>query len=192
MLQQLDLAGPRSLPIVGLTCGLIGLMLADMAGAQLGRIDAQNFLAEVVTVGMVRELAGLMTGIILAGRVGSAFAAQLATMAAGEEIDALRVLGIDPISHLVLPRLLALALALVASALIGFGALDVTPDGRGVSLQARWSVADPSGATAPRVADAAFVTAVGGADAQALATAHRQALQQLARRIAAWLAAGTL
>lgn len=190
MLQQLDLAGPRSLPIVGLTCGLIGLMLADMAGAQLGRIDAQNFLAEVVTVGMVRELAGLMTGIILAGRVGSAFAAQLATMAAGEEIDALRVLGIDPISHLVLPRLLALAL--VAPALIGFGALDVTPDGRGVSLQARWSVADPSGATAPRVADAAFVTAVGGADAQALATAHRQALQQLARRIAAWLAAGTL
>jgi phospholipid/cholesterol/gamma-HCH transport system permease protein len=121
VLQQLDLAGPRSLPIVGLTCGLIGLMLAYMAGAQLGRIGAQNFLADVVTVGMVRELAGLMTGIILAGRVGSAFAAQLATMAAGEEIDALRVLGIDPISHLVLPRLLALAL--VAPALIGFGAL---------------------------------------------------------------------
>ncbi|MBC7728087.1 MAG: ABC transporter permease [Microbacteriaceae bacterium] len=121
VLQQLDLAGPRSLPIVGLTCGLIGLMLAYMAGAQLGRIGAQNFLADVVTVGMVRELAGLMTGIILAGRVGSAFAAQLATMEAGEEIDALRVLGIDPISHLVLPRLLALAL--VAPALIGFGAL---------------------------------------------------------------------
>ena len=121
VLQQLDLAGPRSLPIVGLTCGLIGLMLAYMAGAQLGRIGAQNFLADVVTVGMVRELAGLMTGIILAGRVGSAFAAQLATMKAGEEIDALRVLGIDPISHLVLPRLLALAL--VAPALIGFGAL---------------------------------------------------------------------
>lgn len=121
VLQQLDLAGPRSLPIVLLTCGLIGLMLAYMGGAQLGRIGAQNFLADVVTVGMVRELGGLMTGIILAGRVGSAFAAQLATMEAGEEIDALRVLGIDPISHLVLPRLLALAL--VAPALIGFGAL---------------------------------------------------------------------
>jgi phospholipid/cholesterol/gamma-HCH transport system permease protein len=121
VLQQLDLAGPRSLPIVLLTCGLIGLMLAYMGGAQLGRIGAQNFLADVVTVGMVRELGGLMTGIILAGRVGSAFAAQLATMEAGEEIDALRVLGIDPITHLVLPRLLALAL--VAPALIGFGAL---------------------------------------------------------------------
>jgi len=121
VLQQLDLAGPRSLPIVLLTCGLVGLMLAYMGGAQLGRIGAQNFLADVVTVGMVRELGGLMTGIILAGRVGSAFAAQLATMEAGEEIDALRVLGIDPISHLVLPRLVALAL--VAPALIGFGAL---------------------------------------------------------------------
>lgn len=121
VLQQLDLAGPRSLPIVGLTCGLVGLMLAYMGGAQLGRIGAQNFLADVVTVGMVRELGGLMTGIILAGRVGSAFAAQLATMEAGEEIDALRVLGIDPITHLVLPRLLALAL--VAPALIAFGAL---------------------------------------------------------------------
>ena len=121
VLQQLDLAGPRSLPIVLLTCGLVGLMLAYMGGAHLGRIGAQNVLADVVTVGMVRELGGLMTGIILAGRVGSAFAAQLATMEAGEEIDALRVLGIDPISHLVLPRLLALAM--VAPALIGFGAL---------------------------------------------------------------------
>jgi phospholipid/cholesterol/gamma-HCH transport system permease protein len=75
----------------------------------------------VVTVGMVRELAGLMTGVILAGRVGAAFAAQLATMQAGEEIDALRVLGVDPIAHLVLPRLLALLL--MAPALLAFGAL---------------------------------------------------------------------
>lgn len=121
VLQQLDLTGPRSLPIVLLSCALIGLMLAYMGGAQLGRIGAQNFLADVVTVGMVRELAGMMTGIILAGRVGSAFAAQLATMKAGEEIDALRVLGVDPISHLVLPRLLALML--VAPVLIAFGAV---------------------------------------------------------------------
>jgi len=121
LLHQLDLTGPRSLPIVTLSCALIGLMLAYMGGAQLGRIGAQNFLADVVTVGMVRELAGMMTGIILAGRVGSAFAAQLATMEAGEEIDALRVLGVDPVTHLVLPRLLALLL--VAPALYAFGAL---------------------------------------------------------------------
>lgn len=73
---------------------------------------------------------------------------------------------------------------------VEFGALDVTPDGRGVTLQARWSVADPGGATAPRVADAAFVTPASGADAPALAAAHRQALQQLARRIAQAVAAG--
>jgi phospholipid/cholesterol/gamma-HCH transport system permease protein len=121
LLAQLDQTGPRSLPIVALSCALIGLMLAYMGGAQLGRIGAQNFLADVVTVGMVRELAGMMTAIILAGRVGSAFAAQLATMEAGEEIDALRVLGVDPVAHLVLPRLLALLL--VAPALYAFGAL---------------------------------------------------------------------
>ncbi len=73
---------------------------------------------------------------------------------------------------------------------IEIGALDVTPDGRGVSLLARWSVADPSGASAPRVGDAAFITAASGTDAHALVTAHRQALQQLARRMALWLAAG--
>jgi phospholipid/cholesterol/gamma-HCH transport system permease protein len=108
VLHQLDECGPRSLPIVLLTCALLGLMLAYMGGAQLQRIGAQNFLADVVTVGMVREMAGLMTGIILAGRVGSAFAAQLATMKANEEVDALRVLGVEPIGHLVLPRLFAL------------------------------------------------------------------------------------
>ena len=121
VLDQLDRTGPRSLPIVLLTCALVGLMLAYMGGAQLGRIGAQGFLADVVTVGMVRELAGLMTGVILAGRVGAAFASQLATMQAGEEIDALRVLGVDPVEYLVLPRLLALVL--MAPALVVFGAL---------------------------------------------------------------------
>ncbi len=121
VLHQLDHTGPRSLPIVLLTCALIGLMLAYMGGAQLGRIGAQGYIANVVTVAMVRELAGLMTGVILAGRVGAAFAAQLASMQAGEEIDALRVLGIDPIEHLVLPRLAALLLS--APVLIACGAL---------------------------------------------------------------------
>ncbi len=121
VLQQLDQTGPRSAPIVLLTCALIGVMLAYMGGAQLERIGAQGFVAGVVTVGMVRELAGLMTGVILAGRVGASFAAQLATMQAGEEIDALHVLGVDPVAHLVLPRLLALLL--MAPALLAFGAL---------------------------------------------------------------------
>jgi phospholipid/cholesterol/gamma-HCH transport system permease protein len=119
--RQLDLVGPLSLPIVSLTCFLIGLMLAYMGGAQLERIGAQSFIADVVTVGMVRELAGLMTGVILAGRVGAAFAAPLGSMRANEEIDALRALGIDPIDYLVLPRLLAMLT--MAPLLIAYAAL---------------------------------------------------------------------
>jgi phospholipid/cholesterol/gamma-HCH transport system permease protein len=121
LLRQIDQAGPRSLPIVALTCFLVGLMLAYMGGAQLDRMGASVFIADVVTVGMVREVAGLMTGMILAGRVGAAFAAQLATMQAGEEIDALRVLGVDPIDHLVLPRLLAMVL--VAPLIMAYASL---------------------------------------------------------------------
>ena len=119
--RQIDLAGPLSVPIVGLTCILVGLMTAYMGGAQLDRIGAQSFIADVVTVGMVREMAGLMTGVILSGRLAAAYAAQLASMQANEEIDALRALGVDAISYLVLPRLLGLLL--VAPMLIGMAAL---------------------------------------------------------------------
>jgi phospholipid/cholesterol/gamma-HCH transport system permease protein len=118
--RQIDQTGPLSIGIVALTCFLVGLMLAYMGGAQLDLLGAQAFIADIVTVSMVREVAPLMTGVILAGRVGSAFAAQLATMNAGEEIDALRVLGVDPIDHLVLPRILALVL--VAPAVMAYGA----------------------------------------------------------------------
>ena len=110
LLRQVEHCGPSSLPIVALTCFLVGLMLAYMGGAQLDRLGAQRYIADIVTVGMVRELSGLMTGMILAGRIGSGFAAQLATMKAGEEVDALRAMGVDPIDHLVLPRVLALVL----------------------------------------------------------------------------------
>jgi phospholipid/cholesterol/gamma-HCH transport system permease protein len=121
LLHQMDETGPRSLPIVALTTFLVGLLLAYMGGAQLGRIGAQMFIADLVTVGVVRELAGLMTGVILAGRVGAAFAAQLGTMQANEEIDALRTLGVNPIEYLVLPRLLGMLLVaplLVAMAML--------------------------------------------------------------------------
>ena len=120
---QVDQTGPQSIPVVALTCFLIGLMLAYMGGSMLDKLGAQSYIADIVTVGMVRELAGLMTGMIMAGRVGAAFGAQLATMKAGEEIDALRVLGVDPIDHLVMPRLLALVLVaplvMAQAALVG-------------------------------------------------------------------------
>jgi phospholipid/cholesterol/gamma-HCH transport system permease protein len=119
--RQVDRCGPMSLPIVALTSCLIGLMLAYMGGAQLERIGGQSFIADVVAVGMVRELAGLTTGVILAGRLGAAFAAELATMQSNQEIDALRALGIDPIEHLVLPRVVAMLL--VAPLLVALAGL---------------------------------------------------------------------
>ena len=118
---QLDRVGPRSVPIVALVSGLVGLITAYMGAAQLERFGAQAYVADLVTVGVVREIAALMTGIILAGRVGAAFAAQLGSMRANEEIDALRTLGLDPVGHLVLPRVLAMLL--VAPLLTAFGAL---------------------------------------------------------------------
>lgn len=108
---QLDAVGARSVPIVMLVSALVGLILAYMGAAQLRLLGAQAYIADLVGVGMVREVAALMTGVILAGRVGAAFAAQIGAMKANEEIDALRVLGISPVEHLVLPRVLAMLVA---------------------------------------------------------------------------------
>jgi phospholipid/cholesterol/gamma-HCH transport system permease protein len=105
---QLEQTGPRSLPIVSLVCGLVGLILAYMGAIQLQRMGAQAFIADLVTIAVVREIAALMMGVIMAGRIGAAFAAQIGSMQANEEIDALRTMGVNPVDHLVLPRLLAM------------------------------------------------------------------------------------
>jgi phospholipid/cholesterol/gamma-HCH transport system permease protein len=118
---QLDQTGPGSVPIVALVCGLVGVILAYIGAAQLQKFGAQSFIADLVSVGVVREIAALMTGVILSGRVGAAFAAQLATMQANDEIDALRSMGVDPVDQLVLPRVLAMAL--MAPLLTAVGAL---------------------------------------------------------------------
>lgn len=118
---QIEQAGPRSVGIVALVSGLVGIILAYMGAVQLQRVGAETYIADLVTIGAVREVAALMTGVILSGRVGAAFAAQLGSMQANEEIDALRALGIDPVDHLVLPRMLALLL--VAPLLTAFAAL---------------------------------------------------------------------
>ncbi|MFG6412395.1 MlaE family ABC transporter permease [Roseateles sp. DC23W] len=107
-LWQIEQTGPRSLPIVLLVATLVGLIVAYMGAAQLQRFGAQSFIADLVTISVVREIAALVVGIVLAGRVGAAFAAQIGSMRAGEEIDALTTLGVDPVEHLVLPRMLAL------------------------------------------------------------------------------------
>ncbi len=102
--------GARSLPIVALINLLVGLILAFVGAIQLRRFGAQIYVADLVGIGMLREIAPIMTGIIVAGRTGASFAAELGTMEANQEIDALRTLGIPPMEFLVLPRLLALAL----------------------------------------------------------------------------------
>jgi phospholipid/cholesterol/gamma-HCH transport system permease protein len=100
--------GPRALPIVSLISFLVGTILAYMGAVQLALFGAEIYIADLVAIGVVREVGALMTGIILAGRTGAAYAAQLGTMQVNEEIDAFRTLGVSPVDYLVLPRMLAL------------------------------------------------------------------------------------
>jgi phospholipid/cholesterol/gamma-HCH transport system permease protein len=102
--------GPRALPIVTLISFLVGMILAYMGAVQLQDFGAQIYVADLVGLGMAREMGAIMTGVIMAGRSGAAFAAQLGTMQVNEEIDALRTLGVSPMEFLVLPRMLALVL----------------------------------------------------------------------------------
>jgi len=107
---EIEEVGPRALPIVSVISFLVGLILAYLGADQLRLVGAQIFIADLVAIGMVREIGALMTGIIIAGRTGAAFAAQLGTMQVSEEIDAYKTLGIPPVDFLVLPRILALML----------------------------------------------------------------------------------
>jgi phospholipid/cholesterol/gamma-HCH transport system permease protein len=100
--------GAQALPIVSLISLLVGLILAFVGIVQLGMFGAEVYVANLVGIATVRELGAIMTGIIMAGRTGGAYAAQLGTMEVNEEIDALRTLGINPMEFLVLPRMLAL------------------------------------------------------------------------------------
>ncbi len=102
--------GPQALPIVALISFLVGLIVAYMGAVQLAQFGAQIYIANLVGLGMTRETGALMTGVIMAGRTGSAFAAQLGTMQVNEEIDAFRTLGFNPVDFLVLPRFLGLVL----------------------------------------------------------------------------------
>jgi phospholipid/cholesterol/gamma-HCH transport system permease protein len=100
----------QALPIVSLISFLVGLILAFIGAIQLQLFGAQIYVADLVGIAMVRLMAAIMTGIVMAGRTGGAFAAQLGTMQVNQEIDALKTLGISPMEFLVLPRMLALAL----------------------------------------------------------------------------------
>ncbi|WP_250655603.1 ABC transporter permease [Alkalimarinus coralli] len=100
--------GPSSLGIVTLISVLIGMILAFVGAVQLEKFGASIYVASLVGLAMAREMAPMMTAIIMAGRTGAAYAAQLGSMQVNEEIDALKTMGVSPVDFLVLPRLLAL------------------------------------------------------------------------------------
>lgn len=130
--------GPGALPIVSLISFLTGMILAFVGAIQLTAFGAQIFVANLVAIAMAVEMGGLMTGIIMAGRAGASFAAQIGTMQVNEEIDALRTTGLNPVEFLVLPRILALFvmtpllalyanfLGIMGGALVGVTLLDLS------------------------------------------------------------------
>ena len=135
--QVMESCGGQALPIVSLICFLVGLILAFIGAIQLELFGAQIYVADLVGIAMVRLMAAIMTGIVMAGRTGGAFAAQLGTMQVNQEIDALKTLGISPMEFLVLPRMLALALmmpllclyanmmGILGGMVVGVGMLDI-------------------------------------------------------------------
>jgi phospholipid/cholesterol/gamma-HCH transport system permease protein len=127
--------GAQALPIVSLITFLVGVILAYVGAVQLRAFGAQAYVADLVSVAMTREMGAMMTAVVMAGRTGAAFAAQLGTMQVNEEIDALTTFGISPMEFLVVPRMVALAvmmpllclyadlLGMLGGAVVGVGLL---------------------------------------------------------------------
>jgi len=113
--------GITAIPIVALIAFLIAVILAYMGAQQLRKFGADIFVVDLVTVGVLRELGVLLTAIIVAGRSGSAFAAEIGAMRLNEEVDALQAIGVDPIEVLVLPRVMGLIIALPLLTVIADG-----------------------------------------------------------------------
>jgi phospholipid/cholesterol/gamma-HCH transport system permease protein len=117
LVAQMEQTGVNAVPIVGLLSFLIGVVIAYQGADQLRRFGAEIYTVNLLGVGILRELGVLMAAIIIAGRSGSAFTAQIGTMQVNEEIDALRTIGLDPLEVLVLPRVFGLVLTLPMLAL---------------------------------------------------------------------------
>ena len=136
---HMEEVGLNAIPIVGLMSFLIGIVLAFQGASQLQRFGAEVFVVNLVAISVLREIGVLMTAIIVAGRSGSAFTAQIGSMKVNEEVDAMQTLGLAPMEVLVLPRLFALMLTLpllaffadimglMGGALMAWIALDISP-----------------------------------------------------------------
>ncbi len=120
VIQRFDVVGVRALGIIGLMSFLIGIVIAQQGAVQLAQFGAEVYTINLIGRITVRELGVLMTAIMVAGRSGSAFAAQLGTMKITEEIDAMRTIGVSPVEALVLPRMMA---AVLMMPLLGFWAI---------------------------------------------------------------------
>jgi len=164
--------GSDGLPINALIGFLMGLITAFQAALQLHKFGADVFVANLVGLSLTRELGPLMTGIVLAGRSGAAIAAELGTMKVGEEIDALRVMGLDPVRFLVLPRMLAVTLiapllaimstgiGIVGGALVANVMLDIPFVAFGNSLEQAVGFADVFGGVGKAVVFGLLVAAI--------------------------------
>ncbi len=130
--------GAAALPIITLISFLVGLILAFVGAVQLQQFGAQIYVADLVGIAMAREMGALMSAIIMSGRTGAAFAAQLGTMQVNEEIDALTTFGLSSVDFLVLPRMIALILmmpllciyadlmGILGGGLVGVGMLNIS------------------------------------------------------------------
>src|SRR5262249_44815502 len=129
----------EALPIVTLISFLVGLILGFVGAVQLEQFGASIYVANLVGIAMVREMGAMMTAIVMAGRTGAAYAAQLGSMRVNQEIDPLTTMGISPLEFLVLPRMLALSLmmpllclysdclGIMGGAAMGIGLLHLSP-----------------------------------------------------------------
>ncbi|CDE84338.1 putative uncharacterized protein [Coraliomargarita sp. CAG:312] len=110
LLTIIQKTGPEALPIVALISFLVGLILAFVGAIQLAKYGSEIFVADLVGIAMVREMGAIMVGIVMSGRTGASFAAELGSMKVNEEISAFRTFGISPIEFLVFPRIIALVM----------------------------------------------------------------------------------
>lgn len=167
-----DAAGVRAIPLVVLLGTLIGLILAFQSLIPMRRFGADIYVANLVAISLVRELGPLLAAVILAGRSGSAFAAEIGTMKVNQEIDALTTMGLDPVTMLVLPRVLAaimvmpaLTIVLDFAGLLGMTLVmvgdGITPEAVGGQVSSWVAAGDLYGALAKSAVFGAAVAAIG-------------------------------